>query len=379
MPSLPESRRRTTIYVLAAFAAGALGTLGVLQLGPSSRAVQPVAVTADARPPAGGSTASRPSSTSAIPAAGSSSGPAAAGTTAAPGTTTDTDATDADDADTDGPSLLDASQWPGDAPTPEQVFAAQPEQMKAALARLARRKPGKTNVYAIAFAGDGSEGVFRNEAEYLDRLMATRFGSPGHTLVLENHPATLSTRPLASWTNLEAALDGLARVMDPREDVLLLYVATHGGSDHSLLIDMDPIPLDQLDAAGLADIFAHHPFRWKVLVVNACYSGGFVPKLRGAGTLVMTSARTDRTSFGCGSDSDITYFGRAWLADGLNATPDFIDAFDKARTEIAGWEKKEALEPSEPQIDIGEGIRGKLDAWRKSTPAGPIVPFAPAK
>ena len=341
MPSPPDyARRRTAIQIVTAFAAGVLLTAGVLlHSGHSWIRIVP---------------------TPAAPAAPSSSAAPAA---------PDQAAVDVDMAD----------GWPDDAPTPEQVFTAQPEAMRHAIGALAPRTPGKTNVYAVAFGGDGSEDVFRNEAEYLDALMTTRFASPGHTLVLENNPATLAKRPLASWTNLEAALDGIARVMDPDQDVLLLYLATHGGKDHSLLVDMDPIPLDQLDPDGLADILAKRPFRWKVVVVNACYSGGYVPKLRGSGTLVLTSARTDRTSFGCGADSDITYFGRAWLADGLNATPDFVEAFGKARAEIAGWEKRDALEPSEPQIDIGEGIQGKLEAWRKTAPTGPAVPFQPAK
>ncbi|KAF1009223.1 MAG: hypothetical protein GAK28_00856 [Luteibacter sp.] len=167
--------------------------------------------------------------------------------------------------------------------------------------------------------------------------------------------------------------------MDPREDILFVYLATHGGSDHSLLVDMDPIPLDQLDVDGLTDILAKRPFRWKVVVVNACYSGGFVPKLQGPGTLVLTSARTDRTSFGCGADSDITYFGHAWLVDGLNATPDFVAAFRKAAGEIAEWEKRDAVTPSEPQIAIGQGIEDKLAAWRKVAKIGPVLPFQPAK
>lgn len=350
MPSNLDPRRRTAIYALAAFAAGVLATIGVLRLGPDPLTMRPVpAVTVS---------------------------PARTATAPAPATPSSVTTTDEAEADT---AALGANDWPDDAPTPEQVFTAQPDQVKASLAKLARRTPGKTNVYAIAFAGDGSENVFRNEAEYLDRLMATRFDSPGHTLVLENNPLALTTRPLASWTNLEGALAGLSKVMDPREDVLLVYVATHGGSDHSLLVDMDPLPLDQLDADGLADIFAKHPFRWKVVVVNACYSGGFVPKLRGAGTLVMTSARDDRTSFGCGVDSDITYFGRAWLADGLNATPDFVDAFTRAKAEIAAWETKDTLTPSEPQMDIGDGIADKLAAWRKGIKPGPVVPFSAAK
>jgi hypothetical protein len=113
------------------------------------------------------------------------------------------------------------------------------------------------------------------------------------------------------------------------------------------------------------------------VVVNACYSGGFVPPLRGAGTLVLTAARADRSSFGCGSDSDITYFGRAWLVDGLNHTPDFIAAFTQARAEIRQWERRDQLVPSEPQIDVGSGIALQLAAWRKHVAPGPVVPFKP--
>ena len=340
MPSLLDPRRRAAIGILGAFATGVLLTLALLRFGPDP-------LTARREPVA------RPAVATPVSAA-----------TAAPA---------------EAPAALDADPWPTDAPTPEQVFTAQPDAVRRAIGQLSPRVPGKPNVYAIAFAADGSEDVFRNEAEYLDTLMTKRFGSAGHTLVLANNPATLATRPLASWTNLEAGLDGLARVMDPRQDILLLYVATHGGDDHSLLVDMDPIPLDQLDPDGLAQILSKHAFRWKVVVVNACYSGGFIPKLSGPGSLVMTSARADRTSFGCGVDSDITYFGRAWLVDGLNATPDFIEAFGKAKAEIAAWETKDSLQASEPQIAIGDGIEGKLAAWRNGLKAGPAVPFEPAR
>src|SRR6185437_8748763 len=57
---------------------------------------------------------------------------------------------------------------------------------------------------------DGSEDVFRNEAEYAARMFRQRFGASAHALVLENNPASLATHPLASWSNLEGALDGLA-------------------------------------------------------------------------------------------------------------------------------------------------------------------------
>jgi hypothetical protein len=238
--------------------------------------------------------------------------------------------------------------------------------------------PGRPNLYLLVFAADGSENVFHNEAEYAARLFTRRFGPTAHALVLENHPDTLATRPLATWSNLEDALDGLAHRMDPQQDILLLYLTTHGSEDHTLLVDMDPLPLDQIGAQDLGAILGARPFKWKVVVVNACYSGGFIPPLQGDGTLVLTAARSDRSSFGCGTDSDATYFGRAWLVDALNRTPDFVAAFAQAKDEIAKWERRDRFLPSEPQMAIGRGIADKLARWRHGLKHGPAVPFRPA-
>lgn len=271
-----------------------------------------------------------------------------------------------------------SDNWPQHAPSPEQVMYSQRSMVRKALDGLSPRVPGQPNLYVVAFGGDGGEDVFRNEAEYAARLFPQHFGATAHVLVLENNPASLEQRPLASWSNLEVALDGLADVMKRDEDILLLYMTTHGDEDHNLLVDMDPLPLDQIGAPDLADILNKRPFKWKVVVVNACYSGGFVPPLQGAGTLVITAARADRSSFGCGSDSDITYFGRAWLVDALNRTPDFLEAFRQASGEIAQWEAKDKLTPSEPQMSVGDGIANQLALWRRHVVPGPAVAFKPA-
>jgi hypothetical protein len=267
--------------------------------------------------------------------------------------------------------------WPSQGPSPEQVIYAQPAMVRKALAGLSPRVPDKANLYLLSFAGDGGEDVFRNEAEYAAQLFTRRFGPTAHALVLENNPSTLQAHPLASWSNLEQALDQLSTVMKPEQDILVLYMTSHGDEDHNLLVDMDPLPLDQIGAADLAGILKKRPFKWKVVVVNACYSGGFVPDLRSPGTLVLTAARADRSSFGCGSDSNITYFGKAWLVDALNKTDDFVDAFQLARHDIATWEQQDKLTPSEPQIDIGAGIAQQLAMWRKEVTPAPAVPFMP--
>lgn len=276
------------------------------------------------------------------------------------------------------PPLLSDQGWPTDAPSPEQVIYAQPDLLDRELAQLKPRTPGRVNLYAIAFAGDGSENVFRNEAEYFEKLFIQRFHEAGHVIVLENNPASLTSRPLADWSNLESTLDAVVAKMDPKQDILVLYLTTHGSEDHTLLVDMDPLPLDQIGARELAGILGEHPLKNKVVIVNACYSGGFIPPLREPGTLIITAARADRSSFGCGEQSQLTWFGHAFLVDALNRNGDFAQAFQLARKEVAQWEKRDGYTPSEPQMEIGAGIQAQLATWERQNPVGTPVPFKPA-
>ena len=333
---------RIALTALLAFAAGVLLTLLVHRAGPALAETHPTATPAVA--------ASAAAST--FPAIASSAGLPA-------------------------PADDETDRWP-EGSTPEQVVYAQPRLLHDAIAKLSPRVPGTPNLYVVAFAGDGGEDVFHNEVEYAGKLFTDRFGATVHPLLLANSPATLDTRPLATWSNLEGALDALSGVMKKDEDILVLYLTSHGDPEHNLLVDMDPLPLDQIGAPDLAGILAKHAFKWKVVVVNACYSGGFVPSLKGAGTLVLTAARADRSSFGCGSDSDITYFGRAWLVDAMNRTADFIAGFQQAKGEIAQWETRDHLTPSEPQIDVGAGIADQLARWRGHVKPGAAVAFEPA-
>ncbi|MBO9664136.1 MAG: peptidase C13 [Dokdonella sp.] len=276
-----------------------------------------------------------------------------------------------EDADTEpaGTPLFDA----------EKAMYDQPALLDAALAALKPQTPGKVDLYVVAFAGDAQENVFRNEAEYAERLFAQRFDAAGRVLVLENNAATVATRPLANWTNLQRGLDAIAKKMDPAEDVLLLYLTTHGSAEHELLVDLDPLPLNQIAPEDLADALKTEPrIRWKVVVVNACYSGGFLDVLRDDSTMVITAARADRTSFGCGADSDITYFGKAFLAGALNETVSIRDAFELAKQSVAQWEAAEHQEHSEPQIATTPAIEAKLGAWQRTLKPGAAVPFAPA-
>ena len=61
--------------------------------------------------------------------------------------------------------------------------------------------------------------------------------------------------------------------------------------------------------------------------------------------------------------------------DGLNHSTSFVGAYDIAVGEIAQWEREDGEAPSLPQIDVGDGIAGRLQLWRSQLVPGPVVPY----
>ena len=242
----------------------------------------------------------------------------------------------------------------------EEVLVAQPRLIFEALTGLEEREPGKSNLYFVGFAGDASQDVFRNDMEAAQEVVDARLGTEGRSVVLLNSPRTVLESPLATVTNLQAALSAIGRLIDTEADVTLLYLSSHGTADHRLYVNFPPLALSQLTPVALHRMLQEAGIKWKVIVVSACYSGGYVEPLKDPYTLIITSSRADRTSFGCDNASDFTYFGQAYFQEALKKTTSFVEAFELARAAIALRERAEGLQPSEPQIFVGDAIRNKL-------------------
>ncbi len=245
---------------------------------------------------------------------------------------------------------------------PEALMYAQAQRLQEALAPIPAGVDGERELYAIAFGADGAEDVFRNEVDYATRLFADTLGAGPRVLSLLNNPATVEQAPLATRTNLSLALKQIGRRMNTDEDVLLLFLTSHGSEDHRLHVALHPLPLNPIAPEDLREMLDAAGIRWRILIVSACYSGGFLPALADEHTLVITAARADRTSFGCGVDSDFTYFGRALLIEALNETLDWEQAFALASATVTAREAEEDLTPSEPQIAMGAALRAHLGA-----------------
>ncbi|MBD8474517.1 peptidase C13 [Pseudomonas sp. CFBP 8770] len=215
-------------------------------------------------------------------------------------------------------------------------------------------------LYSLALAGDGKQSVFMREADYVTGMLASRFGAVGQ-ITLANHRDHLADRPMATRETLSRSVQTLAARSGP-EDLVFIYLTSHGTSEHELVLDQPRLQLGDLPADELAAVLAPLKGRDKVVVISACYSGGFIPALRDEKTLIMTASRADRVSFGCSEEADFTYFGDALFAQALNQTDDLQQAFELASRHVAEREIADNYEASQPQIWAPKGV---LAHWQR--------------
>lgn len=242
----------------------------------------------------------------------------------------------------------------------EKGFYAQHDALQRALSALLPERPGIIDLYTLTAGLYASEDVFMKEVKFIDALMRQRFDAEGRSLVLVNNPKTVHELPLATVTSLSAALKHIGGLMNRDEDVLVLYVSSHGSDKHDLSVDFWPLRLKPINPAALKQALDASQIKWKVIVVSACYSGGFVAPLQDENTLIITASSATKTSFGCGNESDATYLAKALFDEALRKTYSFETAFARARETILLREQAEKHEPSDPQIFVGAAIREKL-------------------
>jgi hypothetical protein len=246
-------------------------------------------------------------------------------------------------------------------PASEPVLAAQQDLLDEALTALEDQRPGVTDLYFIGFGGDANEDVFRKDVLAAQKVMDEHWDTEGRSIVLINNPRTLLDTPIATVSNLKAALNEIGASIDTEQDVVMVYLASHGSADHVFEISLPPLELAQITPPALRSMLDESGIKWRIIVVSACYAGGFIDALQDDHTLVMTAARADRTSFGCGNQSDATYFGEALFQQGLAKAESLVSAFEVAKARVAERETAAHLTPpSSPQLWMGSAMEGKL-------------------
>ena len=242
----------------------------------------------------------------------------------------------------------------------ERLFHRQGELIEQALAAIQPGRQGVRERYFVGFAPDASQDVFLREMRFVRRLFDERFGTAGRSIALASSYDALEELPIGSVTNLARALGRVGQAMNPDEDVLVLYLSAHGDREHRLSAWQPPLEMTPLSPTALARMLHDAGIKWRVVVVSACYSGGFIEPLRDDNSIVITAAAPDRTSFGCEAGRDFTYFGQAFFRDALGRSESFTEAFEIAKKIVGEQEAAEGLEASLPQMWVGRAIAEML-------------------
>ena len=269
----------------------------------------------------------------------------------------------------------DAANQPG---LPRQAFSekalyAQPELLSAAVNQLKSGRAGVDDLYFVGFAPYATQDVFMKETLSIGKLLEERFDTGGRSVSLISHPSLVEKYPIATLTSLRHVLREVGERIDPEEDVVLLHLTTHGSETHELSVEFYPLQLQGIRPAEVRAALDDAGIKWRIVVVSACYSGGFIESLKDAHTLIVTASDATHTSFGCGNDFDFTYFSKAYYDEALRKTRSFTQAFAMAKESVREREQKEGLQASNPQMYMGEAMKEKLSKLERRLSKGDAI------
>ena len=137
-----------------------------------------------------------------------------------------------------------------------------------------------------------------------------------------------------------------------------VYFTSHGSPDGMVLGD------DVLSPRSLSNMVDNAcGSRPTVVFTVACFSGVFVDALSGPNRFVMTAARPDRPSFGCGDNDRHTFFDDCWL-ESIGGVGDFGSLATAIRSCVSRKENQIGAYPSEPQLYVGSQLAAAMPRWR---------------
>ncbi|MEI9963670.1 MAG: C13 family peptidase [Caulobacteraceae bacterium] len=206
---------------------------------------------------------------------------------------------------------------------------------------------------AVVVAGDfhdhsgGDSEAFDNARRDVARALVGAGFSPDNlrqfSVRPERYPAE---RVMLSEPGLiERQLSDLAA---QAHDGCLVYFTSHGSP---LGVVIGPRLLSPAGMARIVDDACG--MRPTVVIISACFSGVFVPVLAEPDHMVLTAARPDRASFGCGSSDRYPYFD-ACVLETLPQGADLALLARRVQACVAAKEKAAGMAPpSEPQLFEG--------------------------
>ncbi len=227
-----------------------------------------------------------------------------------------------------------------EAALPPALAADDAVKMGEALGRLPAQRPGVVDTYVLSVSF-WDEPVFEREAKEAAAILGRRFDAAERTVVLSAGlgPGQARAYPASSPNNFNAVLGRFGKLADPKEDLVVVFVTSHGGQDGAVALQEKGRVGGALRAIQLRTSLQQAGIRSKLVLVSACFSGHFILPFSDDDTVVLTAAAADKPSFGCEPSRDWTYFGDALFNHALRGGASLSEAFDQARALITRWEE----------------------------------------
>lgn len=170
-----------------------------------------------------------------------------------------------------------------------------------------------------------------------------------------------SLRPDAARpVTAETAVQGMNALFARATRGCLLYITSHG-SPAGVVFGPDVTVNTTMMANLVRNGCGTRP---TVIILSACFSGVFVDGLAASNRMILTAARRDRSSFGCGAEETYPYFDGCVL-ESLPGAIDFLALAAATRACVSRRETEAGLTPaSEPQLYVGAEMQLRLPTLR---------------
>jgi hypothetical protein len=200
--------------------------------------------------------------------------------------------------------------------------------------------------HAVLVAGDDSLPVWDNATQRLQALLG-----PG-AMVRRFSDRGIGAEP----ADPGGALRAIAGLRPGPGEGCLVFMTMHGAPGRGLVfapagLDLRPGLLDRALSLGCGDAPT-------VAILSGCYTGIYAAApLARPNRIILTAARADRPSFGCGAGEVLTVYDEC-LLQAMGQAPLWQKIASLTAACVSRREQALRVQPSEPQLAIGDQVSG---------------------
>jgi hypothetical protein len=213
--------------------------------------------------------------------------------------------------------------------------------------------PSALHYKAVLIAGDWSAAAFDHATAALQERLLAHHAAPADLQRLSAARGVAGRNGVQSST-LDHVLAAIEHMRPGPGEGCFVFATSHGAYDEGFVLVpsqdfLTPAALDHALDIGCGNAPT-------VAIISSCFSGSFAkPPMARDNRVILTAARDDRTSFGCGAGFQYTVYDRC-LLQALDHAAAWHAAYAMIKACVAAREKAFRIQASEPQAWFGGAV-----------------------